>query len=306
MQKIPTPDEILLTIDKYLTTIEPNLCHVEIGFFGGSFTGLSLEKQEELLHLVYPYIENNKVKSIRISTRPDYINEENLVLLHKYHVRTIELGAQSMDEEVLSYSGRGHTAADVIKAAKLIKDFGFELGLQMMVGLPLDTPQKAIATAQQIIDAGADNTRIYPTLVIKNTPLEDLFNDKKYTPLSLEAAISQVKDLVNMFDAANVTILRIGLHPSEGLLNGADLIAGPFHASFKELVMTEIWKEKLSSLFNTDNSDKNICIHTSAKAFNFAVGYFGSNRKLLLKYYKTATFKVDKLLKGDTFYVDYN
>ncbi len=305
MMKIPSSDEIIQTFDKYLSTINYKNNDVEIGFFGGSFTGLSMEKQKELLLLTQPYVDKKKVQSIRLSTRPDYINEELLDLLLKYNVNTIELGAQSMDDEVLKFSGRGHVAEDVRRSAKLIKDFGFNLGLQMMIGLPLDTPQKAMATAKEIIDLGANNTRIYPTLVIKNTPLEDLYNKGIYQPLTMDETIMQVKELVKLFEAAEVNIIRIGLHPSEGLLSGDDLIAGPFHPSFKELVMTELWKDLLMHLFNNNNSDKNLFVFTSAKAYNFAVGYYGSNRKHLQKYYKTVSFKVDELLKGNEFYVDY-
>lgn len=306
MMEIPSSGDIINTIDRYLTTIDYNANDVEIGFFGGSFTGLSFDKQKELLVLTKPYIDNQKVQSIRLSTRPDYINEKNLELLLKYNVKTIELGAQSMDDEVLKYSGRGHTAESVRQASKLIKAFGFNLGLQMMIGLPIDTHQKTIATAKEIINLGADNTRIYPTLVIKNTPLEDLYNKGEYKPLDMGEAVSNVKDLVLLFEAANVNIVRIGLHPSEGLLNGNDLIAGPFHPSFKELVMTEVWKDMFKELYNVNNTDKSLTVFVPAKAFNYAIGYFGSNRKQLQKYYKKVNFKIDELLKGSKFYVDYN
>ena len=306
MLEIPTSGDIINTIDRYLTTIDYNANDVEIGFFGGSFTGLSLDKQEELLVLTKPYVDNKKVQSIRLSTRPDYINEKNLELLLKYNVKTIELGSQSMDDEVLKYSGRGHTAEVVRQASKMIKAFGFNLGLQMMVGLPMDTHQKAITTVKDIINLGADNTRIYPTLVIKNTPLEDLYNKGEYLPLNMDEAVNNVKDLVLLFEAANVNILRIGLHPSEGLLNGNDLVAGPFHPSFKELVMAEVWKDNFNELFNMNNKDKNLTIFVPAKAFNFAIGYFGSNKKQLQKYYKQVNFKIDELLEANKFYVDCN
>jgi len=306
MKEIPASNDIVNTIEKYLNTIDYKNSEVEIGFFGGSFTGLSLDKQEELLVLTKPYIDNQMVQSIRLSTRPDYINEENLELLLKYNVKTIELGAQSMDDEVLKYSGRGHTAEVVRQASKMIKAHGFNLGLQMMIGLPMDTHQKAITTAKEIINLGADNTRIYPTLVIKNTPLEDLYNKGEYIPLNMDEAVSIVKDLVLLFEAANVNILRIGLHPSEGLLNGNDLVAGPFHPSFKELVMAEVWKDNFNELFNMNNKDKKLTIFVPAKAFNFAIGYFGSNKKQLEKYYKQVNFKIDELLEANKFYVDYN
>lgn len=265
---------------------------MELAYFGGNFTGISLKEQENFLKLIQPYIDQGKISGIRISTRPDYINKEILDLLKKYNVRSIELGAQSMDDEVLIQSGRGHTLMDIENASRLIIESGFSLGLQMMIGLPGDTKEKSIHTAKKIIELGAENTRIYPTLVIKETQLERLFLDGNYQPLSLEEAVSWSKELLLLFDHANVKVLRLGLHPSEGLLSGTDLIAGPFHPSFRELVLTEIWADKLRSL--TGKSGEQIEITVLSSQYNYAIGYNAKNRKMLERKFKKVKFIRDE------------
>lgn len=166
-QEIPNIDDINKKIKAYLKTIPEKRSRVEIGFFGGSFTGLPMDQQEMYLKAAAEFVKGRRVEGIRLSTRPDYINREILDLLKKNKVITIELGAQSMDPGVLAKSGRGHSVEDIEKASKMIIDDGFELGLQMMIGLPGDTLEKAKHTAKKIVELGARNTRIYPTLVIK-------------------------------------------------------------------------------------------------------------------------------------------
>ncbi len=294
--------EIHSIIDSYLKTISRNESKVELGFFGGNFTGINCDEQKHYLELVQLYLEKGLIDSIRLSTRPDYIDQERLDLLKKHGVKSIELGAQSMDEEVLKRSGRGHMPEDVIKASKLIKQNGFDLGLQMMIGLPGDSKQKAIDTATQIINLGADDTRIYPTLVIKDTTLEQLYCQDKYEPLSLKESVSWTAELIMLFEEAKVNILRVGLHPSEGLTDGKDLIAGPFHNSFKELALTEIWKKQFKNL----NFDKNVVeIIVNHSQLNHAVGYESSNKKWLQTKFDKVYFKIDLLLKGREFHVNY-
>lgn len=297
---IPEPEEIITTIEEHLSTIPKKRSIIEFGFFGGNFTGISLEKQEELLKLIDPYIKDSSISSIRLSTRPDYINRENLILLEKYNVRAIELGAQSMDDDVLNKSKRGHSSKDIINAARMIKSFDFELGLQMMIGLPGDTIGKSIYTANQIVKLGADNTRIYPTLVIKDTKLEKLYNQEKYIPLSLEEAIRWSKKLLMIFEEGNVKVIRIGLHPSENLHNGDDLVSGPFHISFRELVVTEIWNGILKHLLKKEKA-KRIRIFVSPKEFNYAIGYDSKNKNMLLENFEFVIFQQDQNLDGRRF-----
>jgi len=303
-QKVPSAKEIVKTIDKYLSTIPAENSYTEIGFFGGSFTGLPIVEQEMFLKIVQPYLESGDIKGIRLSTRPDYINENILEILKQFHVSTIELGAQSIDDEVLRLSGRGHTFKDIDRASRLINEYGFSLGLQMMLGLPGDTLEKSVNTAKAIVELYADNTRIYPTLVIKDTELEKLFRGNKYKPLSLDIAVEWTKEVYKIFEEAGVTVLRMGLHPSEGLISGKSLIAGPFHVSFGELVMTAIWKDVFNSLWKNLKM-KSAVVAVPPEQLAYAIGYGASNKKMLLEHFKEIKFITDPLLKGRNYHVDY-
>jgi histone acetyltransferase (RNA polymerase elongator complex component) len=299
--KIPDPSEILSTIENSLCTIQNTEATIELAFFGGNFTGLNIQKQETYLDLIQPYIKQGKISGIRLSTRPDYINEEILLFLKKFQVRTIELGAQSFDDEVLNQSQRGHSARDTEIASKLILDAGFELGLQMMIGLPADTLEKAINTAIRIIELGAHNTRIYPALVIKGTEFEKMFKAGLYKPLSLEEAVNWSKELLKIFESGGVEVIKLGLHPSEGLLYGHDLVAGPFHQSFRELVLTEIWSDLLSPHYQIKG--QNIEILVPSSQLNYAVGYNAKNKRSLLNNFREVFFKSSENLTGRDFKV---
>jgi histone acetyltransferase (RNA polymerase elongator complex component) len=277
---------------------------IEVGFFGGTFTGLPPEEQRSYLQSVTPFIESGRIQGIRLSTRPDFISAEILAPLKEYPVKTIELGAQSMDDEVLKRSGRGHTAADTVNASAMILKAGFSLGLQMMIGLPGDSLERSVATAKKIAALGATETRIYPVIVIRNTPLEDLFRKGSFIPPGLEEAILITKNVVRIFDEENVRIIRIGLHPSEGLLNRTDYVAGPFHPSFRELVMTSAWTDRLSALLN-DKPGELVTIRVNPADLHPAIGYYGKNRKILEKHFRTVKFMADPEIKEKTFYADH-
>ncbi len=286
---VPSGDEILNIIKSHLKTFPSGNKHVEIGFFGGSFTGMPLKEQEYFLSLAKPFKDSGEIQGIRLSTRPDYINNDVLELLKKYGVTSIELGAQSFDNEVLKKSYRGHTTAQTEVASEMILKNGFKLGLQMMIGLPGDTLEKALFTARKIADSGASCTRIYPTVVIKDTAMHQWYKKGSYKPLSLEEAVTWSKHLLLFFEKTPVKVIRTGLHPSEGLVTGDELIAGPFHPSFKELVMTEIWYDLLNKI--PGNKEKELTVSVPEKELNFAVGYRAKNKKMLLKKFKNVKFK---------------
>jgi len=302
--KAPDAYETRGIIEKHLQTIPSSATQIEVGFFGGNFTGIPFHQQKQYLQIADEYYQQKKIHSIRLSTRPDYIDEERLSLLKEYHVQTIELGAQSLDDEVLIKCGRGHTAKEIIDASALIKLFGFSLGLQMMVGLPGDTPEKNYFTAKKIIELGADNTRIYPLLVIKGTELEKMFIRGEYLPLTTSEAVEQAKKVYLLFENAGVNILRVGLHPSEGLINGENLVAGPFHVSFRELVITSIWRDLLMPYMKSSGKS-GIRVSVSAEEYNFAIGYDAANKKQLQKIYKKVYFVRDEKLKQRNFHVDF-
>jgi len=297
----PTLAEVKAEIEKCLAGI-PRGTETQIAFFGGSFTGLPASVQESYLQVAASYIEKGRAESVRISTRPDYIDKPRLELLKRYRVTDIELGAQSLDDDVLRRSGRGHTAADVMSAAGLIRSEGFTLGLQMMIGLPGDSKEKSLTTGRKIIEAGADNTRIYPALVIRETRMEKWYAQGKYKPLELEEAVEWSAELMEMFEKAGVKTLRVGLHPSEGLLSGRNLVAGPFHASFRELVLSELWWKELSKL----KGNAKATIYVRPSELNYAIGYKSCNRNRLRQRFQSVSFKPDASLTDRTFYVDYH
>lgn len=302
--KTPAFEEVSRIIDKHLATIPIENSIIELGFFGGTFTGLPLHQQEAYLNAAKPYIETGKISGIRLSTRPDFIGEEILIFLKKHDVKTIELGAQSMKDEVLKKSGRGHKADNTITAAGMIVKNGFRLGLQMMIGLPGDTLDYSLFTATKFVELGAKDVRIYPLVVIKGTPLEKLYNSAKFMPLSLQEAVKTTSEVYKIFEAAGVNIIRTGLHPSEGLLNGEDLIAGPFHVSFKELVLTELWRDIFSKIHKPENTSQ-ISISVAVNELNYAIGYQASNKNVLLEKFKKVSFKIDESLKNREYHVNF-
>jgi histone acetyltransferase (RNA polymerase elongator complex component) len=304
VQKPMDIPEIIEKIERNLSTIDIKNSEVEVAFFGGSFTCLDIDQQKKYLEVVQPFINEGKIKSIRLSTRPDFINEEVLNVLKTMRVETIELGVQSMDNDVLLKSGRGHSAEDVIKASLLIKSYGCKLGLQMMVGLPGDTAGKSMQTARDIITLEPDCVRIYPTLVVRNTRLEDLYNKGDYKLLSLEEAIDWVAPLLKLFIQNQINVIRVGLHPSEGFESGENLIAGPYHSSFRELVMTRIWHEAFNSIEGKENSD--ITISVPFAEYNNAIGYKANNKNILKQKFNRLRFIRSHKLKGLEFHVDYN
>lgn len=303
-QLIPDDSEIKSTIEAHLSSFKEINRRVEIGFFGGSFTGIPFEQQKHYLETVQPFIQSGEVSAIRVSTRPDYIGEKELTLLAKYSVQSIELGAQSFDEEVLKQSFRGHTVKQTEVAAKAILEAGFQLGLQMMIGLPGDKLQKAINTAKRIIELGAHTTRIYPAVVIKDTAMHQWYEQGKYKPLSIDEAVDWIKQILPLFEKAGVKVLRVGLHPSEGLLNGEELVDGPFHPSFKALVLTEIWGDLLRPLLKTENTES-ILIQVPTGQGNVAIGHQSKNKKMLMHKFRKLKFVEDEGLKAREFRVNF-
>jgi histone acetyltransferase (RNA polymerase elongator complex component) len=298
------PEEIVRKIELNLSTIDIERSEIEVAYFGGSFTCIDPEQQKKYLDIVQPFIAQGRIKSIRLSTRPDFITEEILDLLKTRQVETIELGVQSMDEDVLQSSGRGHTATDVLKASGLIKTYGFKLGLQMMVGLPGDTAEKSLYTAQRIVDINPDCVRIYPTLVVKNTELENRYNNGTYKALTLEQAVDWVAPVLRLFIQNNINVIRVGLHPSEGLESGEKLVAGPYHPSFKQIVMTRLWYEQFVNFPLENHND--ITITVPEAEINNAVGFKAANKNYLKQKFSRVRFNKSSEVRGLEFHVDYH
>ncbi len=258
IKAVPAP-AIPRTISKYLDTIPKKHVHREVAFFGGSFTGLPQDKQEAYLKAVRPFIKNKTIDGIRLSTRPDYIDERILALLKKYGVTCIELGVQSLSEDVLKAAKRGHTVPDVRKASRLILKKGFTLGHQLMSGLPGSTLSKELMTARISVSLGAREVRIYPVIVIKGTHLAEMWRKKRYRPLTEDEALKRCARLVEFFNKKNVRVLRCGLHPSEGLLTGADIVAGPFHQSFGQKVESYLYAGMIKKFLSKEKHPGSIC-----------------------------------------------
>jgi len=219
---------------------------VEVAFFGGSFTGLTAERQQELLDAVAPYLAGGQVEAIRLSTRPDYIHPGTAVFLQRYGVRCVELGVQSMVPEVLAACGRNYSPACVERAIALLREASLSVGLQLMVGLPGETTVRLISSVCRITALRPDFVRIYPALVIRGTGLDRLFREGKYHPLSLHAAVARTSRIKDMFDRHNIRVIRMGLQPSSELEE--KVVAGPYHPAFGELVAARILFNKTRRL----------------------------------------------------------
>lgn len=241
-QQLPTLQEIHKIIQDCVNSPSHRANSAQIAFFGGSFTCIPKQKMIGFLQIAAPFVEAGHFTGIRISTRPDGIDHDILKLLKQYHVESIELGAQSMNNEVLLQSNRGHTAEDTKNAAKLILDHGFSLGLQMLLGLPGDTKEKAFATAQELAALNPKEMRLYPAVVFPNTQLYDLYKSGEYTPLTVEEAIEWTIPIAKYLQEQNIHLLKVGLHQADGA------VAGAFHPAFGELVRTGLWNEHLRDL----------------------------------------------------------
>lgn len=231
----------------------------EIAFFGGSFTAINRNYMTALLKAAEQFVKDGTVKGIRISTRPDAIDDDILTLLKEYGVTSIELGAQSMNDRVLRMNNRGHTSGDVERASRLIREYGFELGLQMMTGLYGDSDNSAVKTAERLIALKPDTVRIYPTIVLKDTDLAALYADNIYKPQTLDSAVTLASKLYKLFTENGIRVIRLGLHSIEEKA----YIAGPWHPAFSELCQSQIMLTGvLSSL--TEKGKYNIKVAKSA------------------------------------------
>lgn len=246
-QEAPTIREISETIERHLSTISPEGAEVEIAFFGGSFTAIDRELQEQYLQAAAPYL-TDRVSGIRLSTRPDCIDKEILEFLGRRGVKTIELGVQSLDDEVLEMSARGYQAADVVQSCRLIKDQGFRLGIQLMIGLPGDNRARDLQTTEKTIALAPDMVRIYPAVIIAGTELDETFKQGEYLPLELDEAVAICKDMYLRFVAAAIPVIRMGLQAGEELRREGSVVAGPFHPSFGELVQQAVFHDQAEML----------------------------------------------------------
>ena len=239
------PDKIRIQIREFLNYKKENRKPVQIAFFGGNFLGLKPEEIKSWLELAGEFVSQGLVDGIRFSTRPDTIDADRLDILENYPVATVELGVQSMDDQVLALAGRGHRASDTIRAVEALKERQLGVGLQMMVGLPGDSEAQALVTARKIADLDPDFVRIYPTVVVENSRLAQWFKKGEYLPLTLEDAVTLVKKIYLLFKQEEIDVIRMGLQASKDLEDDSFVLAGPYHPAFGHLVYSEIFWDKV-------------------------------------------------------------
>ena len=249
-----TSEDAVKIIEEHLLTFGEN-CDIQAAFFGGSFTGIPEDEQRKLLEAASGYIKEGKISGIRISTRPDYISEKILDMLKSYGVNSIELGVQSMSDSVLTANDRGHTAADVEKAAELIKSYGFELGLQMMTGLYKSDFDTDLETGRKIAALSPSTVRIYPTMVLGGTRLEELYRKGLYTPPSLDETVELCSLLYELFTEKNIRVIRMGLQATDTICEKGEIIAGAYHSAFGELVHSRIQRRFLEDMAKKCTTD---------------------------------------------------
>ncbi len=294
-----TENDVRETIEYYLNNFKEKDIYKEVAFFGGSFTGIEEELQEKLLSTAYEYIKDKKIDGIRVSTRPDYINKQILKRLKKYKVKTIELGVQTTNDYILKRCKRGHTYEDVKKASKLIRWYGFTLGHQMMVGLPDSTELDELNTARDLIKLKPKIVRIYPVLVIKGTELEQEYNENKYEPLELGQAVERCKQLCYLFGRKNINVIRIGLQNTDTISSpdniGSEVVAGPYHETFRQLVESSMYYDNIIDKMKKINTKvKEIEIVVNPQNVNNVIGYKKSNIQKIKDMYD-----VDVVIKQD-------
>jgi len=280
------------TIESHLSTLCGRSATCEIAFFGGSFTGIDRELMINLLDLAEEYVSQGDVSGIRMSTRPDYINEEIIDILGKYTISAVELGIQTMSDEVLRLSKRGHTAETSRTAVQMLREAGFSVVGQMMVGLPGSTREDEVHTAQEICLLGCSAARIYPTIVFRETELADMMAKGEYQPLSLDEAVSRSADILEVFLNSNIECIRIGLCESENLHSDETYISGPSHPSMGELVYGEIFYKKMCALLDGINPAVAITFGVSRGETSKAVGQKKRNINRICEKYSIRKVRV--------------
>ena len=247
-----SPEDVKNLIERYLPTLQGRgLETIEVAFFGGSFTGIPMEEQSAFLSVAKEYKDKGLIHKIHMSTRPDYINEEILDNLKKYDADIIELGVQSFDPEVLKASNRGHEAEDVYKACELIKSYGFELGIQLMIGLPEDSLEKCIYSAKEAVKIGPSIARLYPTIVLNDTELLEMYRRGEYKPMTTEEAVAITKEMYKLLDDAGINIIRVGLKSTDLIAEGGEIQGHTYHPAFRQLVEGALAREQLEEQLQT-------------------------------------------------------
>lgn len=291
------PDQIKINkeVDNYLA-YRGNRSSVELAFFGGNFLGLAPQDTKNLLLIAGKLIKEKKIDSIRCSTRPDTIHEKSLEMARSFNLDTVEIGVQSMDNEVLSRAKRGHTAQNTIKAAKLLDDYGIKKGMQMMVGLPGDTNAKAIETAREIAGLNPAFVRIYPLMVLKNSLVHYWYIRGEYTPMALDDCVDLVSLIHEIFENSGIPVIRMGLQASDLLQEADTMVAGPWHPAFGHLVFSKRMLNRVMAKLDQEPRAKKkslIILKVNPVTESQLRGNRNKNLKILTTLYPKAEIKID-------------
>lgn len=276
-----TAEDVVSAIENALRLTPPGTRR-QLAFYGGSFTAIPVSEQESLLGAAAPYLERGDIASLRLSTRPDAIDGAVLRRLRSYGVETIELGAQSMSERVLALSGRGHTAADVEDAARAVKGAGFRLILQMMTGLPGADDESDVESARRIAALGPDGVRVYPTVIVRDTALCDLWRAGRYKEHTVEDAVRVCARILPVFEQAGIPVIRLGLNPTEDL-SGGDAVGGAYHPALGELVKSRIMRDKAEKILSGAKRGEQAVLRVNPRLMSQLVGQHGANRAYLVE-----------------------
>ncbi len=299
--KPPAPEEVARVCAQAAKQLGQRAKNVQIAFFGGSFTAIPRETMTALLEPAFKAVKEFGFAGIRCSTRPDAIDRDRLELLSQYGVTAVELGAQSMNDNVLALNRRGHTAAQTAEAAGLIRSYGMELGLQMMTGLYGDSEETALETVESIIALHLDTVRIYPAILMPGTYLHELYQKGEYRPQTLEEAASLCARLLPRFEEAGVRVIRVGLHAERDV--EARKLAGPYHPAFRELVQSRVFLDSLLPVLEAQGAGS-YTVRVHPKTISVALGERKGNVKLLKDRGYTAVFRQDEKIERGGFAVE--
>lgn len=298
-------------IDSFLKTVDTENTEVQLAFFGGSFTGIDREDMLYLLGIAKEYIDKGLIGSVRLSTRPDYIDGEILDILETHGVKTVELGIQSMSDKVLSACKRGHNADTSRRACRMIKERGFELIGQMMTALPCSTAEDEYNTALELVSLGIDGARIYPTMVFSGTVLEEMYKQGSYLPPELDALTERTAYVFSVFARMQIPVIRIGLQASDGLGDSDGIVAGCYEAAMGEMVISRYYMNRMLPLLNSMKDEikgKDLIIHCAKGEISKIIGHKQTNKMKILNEYNVKNIKI--LEKDDimlyNIVIDYN
>ena len=298
----PTGKDVRYQVENFLSYTHRQRRWVQIAFFGGNFFGIQKHTRDRLLAAAAECVTAGLADSIRFSTRPDTVNRQRLASLSDFPVSTIELGVQSMSNAVLKNSRRGHTAADTIRSVQLLKEYDYQAGVQMMVGLPGDTVRHLHTSGREVLQLRPDFIRIYPTVVVEGSPLAKCYQNGDYVPLSLSEAIRQVKDLYLLFKGENIPVIRMGLQATEDLQSESTILAGPYHPAFGHLVHSEIFLDMAAAAIKKKNLwGSKVNLHVHPRSVSKIRGLKNGNiKKLCAKFHlKAVEIVSDESLKED-------